>query len=150
MPRGGFASYSPDGTKLAYNRIFREFRTWKRYRGGMADDVWIYDFATKKIENITKNDAQDIIPMWVGNKIYFLSDRDDNKRFNLYVYDLDKKTTRQLTQFTDFDIKFPSLGGDKAIVSRTAAGSTGSTWPRKRPRRCRSGSTKTCPRAGRH
>jgi len=38
----------PDGKQLGYNRIFREFRTWKRYRGGMADDVWLYDFATKK------------------------------------------------------------------------------------------------------
>ena len=50
LPRGGFCSYSPDGTKLAYNRVFREFRTWKRYRGGMADDVWVYDFETKKTE----------------------------------------------------------------------------------------------------
>lgn len=55
LPRGGFCSYSPDDSKLAYNRIFREFRTWKRYRGGMADDIWIFDFTTKKIENITNN-----------------------------------------------------------------------------------------------
>ncbi len=115
LPRGGFCSYSPDDKKLAYNRVFREFRTWKRYRGGMADDVWVYDFETKKTENITNNEAQDIIPMWSGNKIYFLSDRDDKKRMNLYVYDLGDKTTRQLTKFTDFDVKFPSLG-DKAIV----------------------------------
>jgi tricorn protease len=110
LPRGGFCSFSPDGNRLAYNRIFREFRTWKRYRGGMADDVWIYDFATKKIENITNNPAQDIIPMWSGTRIYFLSDRDENKRMNLYVYDLGSKETRQLTRFVDFDIKFPSLG----------------------------------------
>jgi tricorn protease len=115
LPRGGFASYSPDGKKLAYNRVFREFRTWKRYRGGMADDVWIYDFETKKVENLTNNEAQDIIPMWSGNKIYFASDRDANKRMNLYAYDLGTKTTETLTQFKDFDVKFPSLG-DKAIV----------------------------------
>jgi tricorn protease len=115
LPRGGFASYSPDDKKLAYNRIFREFRTWKRYRGGLADDVWIYDFETKKIENITGNEASDIIPMWSGNKIYFLSDRDATQRMNLYVYDLGDKTTRALTSFQEFDIKFPSLG-DKAIV----------------------------------
>jgi tricorn protease len=115
LPRGGFCSFSPDDKKLAFNRIFREFRTWKRYRGGMADDIWVYDFATKKTENITNNDAQDIIPMWHGDRIYFLSDRDDRKRMNLYVYDTADKTTRQLTRFTDFDIKFPSLG-DKAIV----------------------------------
>ena len=113
LPRGGFCSYSPDKKKLAYNRIFREFRTWKRYRGGMADDIWIYDFDTKKIENITNNPAQDIIPMWYKDKIYFLSDRDS--RMNLYVYDLTTKETKKLTNFTDFDIKFPSLG-DNAIV----------------------------------
>jgi len=110
LPRGGFCSFSPDDTKLAYNRIFREFRTWKRYRGGMADDIWIYDFASKKVENITANPALDIIPMWTGDKVYFLSDRDENKRMNLYVHDLASKETRKLTDFTDFDIKFPSLG----------------------------------------
>jgi len=115
LPRGGFCSYSPDDKKLAYNRVFREFRTWKRYRGGMADDIWIYDFETKKIQNITNNPAQDIIPMWSGDKIYFLSDRDENKKMNLYVYDMATKETRKLTNFTEFDIKFPSLGS-KAIV----------------------------------
>ncbi len=115
VPRGGFASFSPDDKKMAYNRIFREFRTWKRYRGGMADDVWVYDFKTNKIENVTNNPAQDIIPMWKGNKIYFLSDRGDYQRMNLYVYDLTTKQTRQLTNLADFDIKFPSLG-NKAIV----------------------------------
>jgi tricorn protease len=115
VPRGGFCSFSPDDQKMAYNRIFREFRTWKRYRGGMADDIWIFDFKTHKTENITNNPAQDIIPMWYGNKIYFLSDRDENKRMNMYVYDLTSKETKKLTDFTDFDIKFPSLG-NKAIV----------------------------------
>ena len=54
LPRGGWCSYSPDKKQLAYNRIFREFRTWKRYRGGMADDIWIYDFATKTTTNVTQ------------------------------------------------------------------------------------------------
>ena len=113
LPRGGFSSYSPDKKKIAYNRVFREFRTWKRYRGGQADDVWIYDFETKKIENVTNNPAQDIIPMWAGNKIYFISDRDS--RMNLFVYNLDTKETKKLTDFSDYDIKFPSLGNN-AIV----------------------------------
>jgi len=115
LPRGGFCSFSPDDKKLAYNRVFREFRTWKRYRGGMADDIWVYDFETKQVENITDNPAQDIIPMWSGNKIYFLSDRDENKKMNLYVYDCDNKEIKKLTSFTEFDIKFPSLGPE-AIV----------------------------------
>ena len=115
LPRGGFCSFSPDGKKLAYNRVFREFRTWKRYRGGQADDVWIYDFDSKSTVNVTNNPAQDIFPMWGGNRIYFLSDRDENKKMNLFVYELDSKKTRQLTRFTQYDVKFPSLG-DKAIV----------------------------------
>ena len=109
VPRGGFLSYSPDDTKSAYNRVFREFRTWKRYRGGMADDIWIYDLKTGAIENITNNEAQDIIPMWApNNKIYFLSDRDGH--LNLFSYDLATKKTAQHTTFKDYDIKFPSLG----------------------------------------
>ncbi|RMF61836.1 MAG: protease, partial [Calditrichaeota bacterium] len=117
VPRGGFCSFSPDDQKMAYNRVFREFRTWKRYRGGMADDVWVFDLNTRTVENITNNPAQDIIPMWAGDKIYFLSDRseEDNLRMNLFVYDLNSKETTQLTHFKDFDIKFPSLGKD-AIV----------------------------------
>ncbi len=115
LPRGGFASYSPDGKQLVYNRIFREFRTWKRYRGGMADDVWLYDFATKKTEQLTDDPAQDIIPMFVGEKIYFLSDRGKEQRFNLYSVDPATKKVEQHTDFTEFDIKFPSAGDD-AIV----------------------------------
>lgn len=103
-----WCSYSPDGNKLALNQVFREFRTWKYYKGGMADDIWIFDFKTKKIENITNNVAQDIFPMWHENKIYFLSDRD--RTMNLFVYDLNNKNIEKLTNFTDFDIKFPSLG----------------------------------------
>jgi len=118
LPKGGFASFSPDETKLAYNRIFREFRTWKRYSGGQADDIWIYDFKTNKIENITNNPAQDIIPMWAGNKIYFLSDRD--RVMNLFVYDLSSKQTKKVTNFTDYDVKFPSLGAKH--ISFTAGG----------------------------
>jgi tricorn protease len=115
LPRGGFGSYSADGQQLVYNRVFREFRTWKRYRGGMADDVWLYDFKTKATTNLTNNPALDIIPMWKGNKVYFVSDRDEPFRLNLYSYDLASKQTKKLTAFTEFDIKFPSLG-DEAIV----------------------------------
>ncbi len=118
VPRGGFTSFSPDDSKMAFNRVFREFRTWKHYRGGMADDVWIYDFKTGTTENLTKNEAQDICPMWgSNNKIYFASDRDG--RMNLFSIDLTSKETKQLTTFKDFDIKFPSIGKD-AIVFEEA------------------------------
>jgi tricorn protease len=109
VPRGGFASFSPDDSKMAFNRIFREFRTWKHYRGGMADDVWIYDFKTGATENLTNDPAQDICPMWgPDNHIYFVSDRDG--RMNLFSIELASKETKQLTTFKDFDIKFPSIG----------------------------------------
>ena len=115
LPRGGFASYSADGKQLAYNRIFREFRTWKRYRGGMADDVWLYDFATKKTEQLTDDPGQDIFPMFVGGKVYFLSDRGKEQRFNLYSVEPGTKKIERHTEFTEFDIKFPSAS-ENAIV----------------------------------
>jgi tricorn protease len=113
LPDGGFCSYSPDGKQLAYNRVFREFRTWKYYRGGMADDIWIHDFKTRETVNVTNNEAQDIIPMWFGKEIYFLSDRD--RIMNLYVYNTETGETRKVTNYTEYDIKFPSLG-DRSIV----------------------------------
>lgn len=121
LPRGGFCSFSPDGKSMAYNRVFREFRTWKRYRGGQVDEIWIHTFDTKTTTKITDNPAQDIIPMWSGNKIYFLSDRDERKRMNLHVYDLQTRETRKLTSFTEFDIKFPSLGPDAIVFENGGA-----------------------------
>jgi tricorn protease len=117
VPRGGFVSFSPDDSKMAFNRVFREFRTWKHYRGGMADDIWIHDFKTGATENLTNNPAQDICPMWgPDNKIYFISDRDG--RMNLFVVDLASKETKQLTNFQDFDIKFPSIGKESIVFEQ--------------------------------
>jgi tricorn protease len=113
LPAGGFCSYSPDGSKLAFNRVFREFRTWKYYQGGMADDIWIYDFKTKQTINITNNKAQDIMPMWFGDEIYFLSDRD--RTMNLFAYNLITKQTRKVSNYTEYDIKFPSAGPNGII-----------------------------------
>lgn len=115
LPRGGWCSFSPDQKLLSYNRVFREFRTWKRYRGGQADEIWIYDFEQKTTQKITDNPAQDVFPMWYRDTIYFASDRDENRRMNLFAYNTKTKTTRPVTQFTEFDVKFPSIG-DKAIV----------------------------------
>jgi tricorn protease len=113
LPSGGFHSWSPDGKKLAYNRIFREFRTWKYYRGGMADEIWIHDFTTRETRNITDNPAQDIIPMWSGDEIFFLSDRD--RTMNIFVYNLSSGEVTKVTDFTEFDVKFPSLGGQSIV-----------------------------------
>ncbi len=107
---GGALSYSPDKKQIAMNRVFREFRTWKYYKGGMADNVWIFDLESKQWQNITNNNNQNIWPMWHGDKIYYISDRD--RTMNLFAYDTKTKTTEKLTNHTDFDIKFPSLGSD--------------------------------------
>ena len=111
LPEGGFCCWSPDGKRLAYNRTMREFRTWKYYRGGQADDIWIWD--GKKVENITSNEAQDIMPMWIGSEIYFISDRDH--WMNVFVYDTVTKTTRKVTDFKEYDVKFPSTDGSLIV-----------------------------------
>ena len=116
LPEGGFCSYSPDGKRLAYNRVFREFRTWKYYKGGMADDIWLYDPAQKKVENITDNVAQDIMPMWIGEEIFFISDRD--KTMNIFVYNTRTKATEKVTNYTDYDVKFPSTDGNIIVYEQ--------------------------------
>ena len=113
LPEGGFCCYSPDGKKLAYNRVFREFRTWKYYKGGMADDIWIWDTQAKTVSNITNHVAQDISPMWIGNEIYFMSDRDN--RMNIFVYNTVTGTTQKVTHFDEFDVKFATCGGGQIV-----------------------------------
>ncbi len=106
---GGFCSWSPDGKKMAMNRVFREFRTWKYYQGGMADDIWIVDIATGETTNITDNKYQDIMPMWTENEIYYLSDRE--RTMNIYCYNTASKQTKRISDFKEYDVKFASLGG---------------------------------------
>ena len=115
VPRGGWCSFSPDGQQMAYNRIFREFRTWKRYRGGQADEIWLHHFGTGETTRLTSDPAQDIFPMWHGDRIYFVSEREESHQANLYVMDLKTRKPRRLTDFTEFAVKFPSLG-DTGIV----------------------------------
>jgi len=113
MPEAGFGSYSPDGRRIAYNRIFLEQATWKRYKGGMAQDIWIYDIKQNRIERITDYEGSDHFPMWAGGKLYFVSDRDH--RDNIYSYDLASGETKKITDQKEYDVKWPSLG-PQAIV----------------------------------
>lgn len=111
----GFCTYSPDGKKLAMNRMFREFRTWKYYRGGQADDIWIHTLGTTKVERIPGCDpeAQDIFPMWVGDEIYYFSDRD--RTMNMFVYNTKSGKTEKVTDFTEYDCKWPSCSQDYIV-----------------------------------
>jgi tricorn protease len=106
----GLATYGPDGHSIAYNRIFRNFRTWKRYNGGLAQQVYTYDLDSHALTQITNWSGTNTSPMWAGRKIYYLSDQDANRRANIWVYDLDTRQTREVTHFSDYDIDFPALG----------------------------------------
>lgn len=113
MTECSWCSYSPDGKQFAFNRMFREFRTWKHYQGGQADEIWLNKVGTTEIKKLTLNGNQDLFPMWVGDCIYFLSDRDYT--MNLFKYDTKSGETTKLTNFSEYDIKFPSAS-DKYIV----------------------------------
>ncbi|HKN48536.1 MAG TPA: protease, partial [Candidatus Polarisedimenticolia bacterium] len=113
VPEGGLAAFSPDGRKIAYNRIFRNFRTWKRYRGGQTQSLWIYDLAGNKLEKLTENDSNSTDPVWIGDRIYFTSDRD--KTSNLFSIDPATKKVAKLTDHAEYDSRWAS-GGPGGVV----------------------------------
>lgn len=110
VPYGEFGSISPDGRTLAYMPRTRDFRTWKRYRGGWAPDIWLFDLKNYESRNLTRHEANDAHPMWHGKILYFLSDRGPHQRYNLWAYDPQSDTFRQVTHFKDQDIHFPAIG----------------------------------------
>ncbi|HSV88643.1 MAG TPA: S41 family peptidase [Bacteroidales bacterium] len=106
IPFGGFGVLSPDNNKMAFTFPDREFRTWKRYKGGRASNIWIYDLEKNHSEQITDWLGTDQIPHWHGDKIFFASDR--NLRLNIYSFNLKTRETLQLTFHEDFDVMWPS------------------------------------------
>ena len=115
VPYGEFGAYSPDGKQFAYMPMSQDFRTWKRYRGGWSPDLWLFDLTSKTAHNITENPANDAQPMWHGQTIYFLSDRGPNERNNIWALEGGGKRLRQITNFSEFDITFPSIGPDGMV-----------------------------------
>jgi tricorn protease len=115
MPYGEFGAISPDGKSIAYNPVSVDFRTWKRYRGGMNPDIWLFDLVSLRARNLTQSAAAESIPMWHGDTLYFLSDRDQNKRFNLWAYERRGEKFRQVTTFKDYDVHFPSIGPNDIV-----------------------------------
>src|SRR5690554_2037788 len=103
---GGMATLSPDGSKICFTPVDREFRSWKRYKGGRSTDLWIYDLDINTTEQITTFAGSDQWPVWYNNKIYFASDRD--LKLNIYSYDTRSGDTEQLTHFTEMDVLWPS------------------------------------------
>jgi tricorn protease len=115
VPYGEFGAISPDAKTLAYIPISVDFRTWKRYRGGMNSAIWLFDLTTFASKNLTGNDAANSQPMWHGATLYFLSDRDKNRRANIWAYDTQKDKFRQITTFDEFDTHFPNIGPEDMV-----------------------------------
>ncbi|HYF30211.1 MAG TPA: PDZ domain-containing protein [Chitinophagaceae bacterium] len=111
-----YSSFSPDGKKIAVVIRSERLRNWKRYRGGNAADIHIYDFANKTSENISSgDDAPYDFPMWRSGSIYFLSDRGPEQRANIWKYDVANKALTQITKYTDYDVHFPSQGPEDIV-----------------------------------
>ncbi|MGE5750111.1 MAG: peptidase S41, partial [Gemmatimonas sp.] len=106
MPLAGSGAYSPDGKKIVYSKVFRDFRPEKRYSGGLANYLAIFDFAGNSAKTITKGPRAERDAMWIGDKIYYNSDKDGT--FNLYSYDVASGATTQLTKSTTWDVRWPS------------------------------------------
>ncbi len=116
MNEAAAGSFSPDGTKIAYNKVRREHRTWKRYEGGLAQEIYMYDFKTNEDINLTNFKGTDRIPMWIGDTIYFSSDR--NFTLNIYAYNTQTKKTEQVTFHDDYDVRRPSEGINQIVYEK--------------------------------
>ncbi|HNQ15665.1 MAG TPA: hypothetical protein PKM58_08880, partial [Pyrinomonadaceae bacterium] len=114
---GGAASFSPDGTRLAYMPLAPAFAQWKLYRGGRTTKIWIGNLADSSVEEIPHINANDYTPMWLGDKIYFLSDR-NNKNVTLYSYDTRTKKVVPVINNTGFDLKTGSAGPDAIVYEQ--------------------------------
>jgi tricorn protease len=118
IPTAFQATFSPDGQRIAFNPMSRAFDQWKRYRGGRVSQIWLYTTATRATDKIPQpaSRSNDVDAMWLGDAIYFRSDRDGE--FNLHSYDLKSKQVRQLTRHTDFPVLAASAGGGKIIYEQ--------------------------------
>jgi tricorn protease len=114
MPTSGAGDFAPDAKRIVYSPLFRDFRTWKRYEGGWAQDLFVYDLATAALTPVSPTKRTERDPMWIGNAIYFASDRDGT--LNLYSFDLATQATAQLTRSTTWDVRWPSTDNVSRIV----------------------------------
>ena len=108
LPLAEEASYSPNGSRLAYMPLARAFRTWKRYRGGRTTAIWIAEMTDSRIEKIPRENSNDFAPMWVGDQVYFLSDR--NGPVTLFSYDTASRKVARVLPNDGLDIKSASAG----------------------------------------
>ncbi len=114
VDRAGLTALSPDGKQIAYNRLSREARTWKRHQGGTAQDIWMGSLDKGDFHKITDWIGSDNYPMWQGNAIYFNSDREFGT-LNIYKYDIATGKTTAMTSYKDYDVKNPSIGPGQIV-----------------------------------
>src|SRR5437773_1998192 len=114
MPEAGSGSFSPDGSKIVYSPRFRDFRPEKRYGGGQANTLYIYDLKTNDALKISEGPRASRDEMWIGNTIYYNSDKDG--KFNIYAYDVASGKTTQITKNRDWDIRWPSSDEQGRII----------------------------------
>ncbi|MCP4723683.1 MAG: peptidase S41 [bacterium] len=120
IPNAFSAKFSPDGGKVVYTPLSEPFLWWKNYRGGRNSTIWMFDrsdYSAVKIEQPADR-ANDANPLWVGNTIYFRSDR--NGEFNIYSYDTGSKEITQLTEYRDFPVLNISYGSGKIVFEQAA------------------------------
>jgi tricorn protease len=111
VPYGANGQVSPDGKWLAYTPYSRDHRTWKRYRGGMATDIWLFNLQDNTAKKITDWEGTDSQPMWQGNdKVYYMSDAGRSHRKNIWVYDIASEEHSQVTTYSKYDVKWPNNG----------------------------------------
>ena len=113
VPYGTNGAISPDGKWLAYTPHSRDSRTWKRYRGGMASDIWLFNLEDKTSKQMTDFEGTDSIPMWHGTTVYYLSDAGKEHRLNIWAYETKSGERKQVTKFSDDDVKWPAVGPGK-------------------------------------
>ncbi|MDP6057834.1 MAG: hypothetical protein QGH33_03025, partial [Pirellulaceae bacterium] len=118
IPHAHKASYSPDGKRLAYTPLSERFQQWKNYRGGTVSRIWLYSFANHSVEQVPQpaGRCNDTDPMWIGNKVYFRSDR--KSEFNLFVYNTKKQSIERLTNHDDFPILNAAAGSGTIIYEQ--------------------------------
>jgi tricorn protease len=110
VPYGAFGAISPDGVWLAYTPHTNDMRTWKRYRGGMATDIWLFNLRDHTSKRVTTWEGTDTQPMWHGKQLYYQSDEGPEHKLNIWLYDPQTGKHEQITKFDDFDVKWPSIG----------------------------------------
>jgi tricorn protease len=115
LPSGDMASFSPDATHLAYMPFFQVEPAWKHYRGGQTSRIWIADLSDSRVEKVPRDNSNDKNPMWAGDKVYFLSDRDGP--VTLYSYDVRTKAVAKLVDNAGgFDMASASAGPGGIVI----------------------------------